>query len=194
MRTLERQYFRRTNAVGLSVNFGGKDFRFLVEHMNNVAVTQFLMRRFPMYPGEEREWLESIHKRVHTDQVFGIALVATGELIGTMGLHRIDWINRVATTGAWIAAPEHRGKGYGTTAKMLLLDYAFHTLMLRKVRSNVLATNTRSLRYNEKCGYKVEGTLSKQIAVYSGYVDEVCMGVFSEDFAPLWKEFQKTLE
>jgi RimJ/RimL family protein N-acetyltransferase len=187
----KRIYFRKTNRVGLSVNFGGNDFQFLMEHMNNVDVTQYLTRRFPLYPGEEREWLENVHKNVHTDQVFGIALVSSGQLIGTMGLHRIDWINRVATTGAWIAAPEHRGKGYGTQAKMLLLDYAFNTLMLRKIRSNVLATNKQSLRYNEKCGYKVEGTLKKQVAVYGDFVDEVCMSVFSEDFAPLWKDYQK---
>lgn len=184
-----RQYFRRTDEVGLSVNFGGKDFAFLIEHMNNTAVTQFLTRRFPLYPGEEKEWLKNIHTRAHTDQVFGIALVATGELIGTMGLHRIDWINRTAVTGAWIAAPTQRGKGYGTTAKMLLLDYAFNTLMLRKISSHVFSTNEQSLRYNKKCGYKVEGVFSRQTAVYGGYVDEVCMAVFNEDFAPLWKRF-----
>ena len=70
---------------------------------------------------------------------------------------------------------------------MLLLDYAFNTLMLRKVCSYVLATNLRSKRYNEKCGYTVEAVLKRHTAVYGEYVDELAMAVFKEDFNPLWQ-------
>jgi RimJ/RimL family protein N-acetyltransferase len=147
------------------------------------------MRRKPVYPLEEQEYIANIHKRSDTDQPFGIALVETGELIGMMGLHRIDWISRTAITGAWIA-DGNREKGLGSEAKLLLLDYAFHSLMLRKISSYVLDTNERSRRYNEKCGYKLEGKLRKQLAVYGDYVDQLCMAVFKEDFDPIWAKFK----
>jgi RimJ/RimL family protein N-acetyltransferase len=179
---MRRIFFRIGTRVGLSVNFDTSDMPFLLASLNDIEVTRYLMRRTPIYPAEEQEWLDTLHKRTHTDHVFGIALMDTGELIGMMGLHRIDWIARIATTGSWIKAPEHRGKGLGSEAKMLLLDYAFNTLMLRKICSSVLATNQRSRRYNEKCGYRVEGVLKEQIAADGRYVDEFRMAIFKDTY------------
>lgn len=184
---MERIYFRRSTRVGLTVSLGEDDLPFLLKVQNDPEVMRFLMRRIPLYPEEERAWLKGLHKNVERNQVFGITLIETGELIGMMGLHRIDWVSRRASTSAWIASDAHRSIGLGSEAKLLLLDYAFNTLMLRKICSYVLATNTRSRRYNEKCGYKVEGTLARHTAVYGDYVDELAMAVFREDFAPIWE-------
>lgn len=187
---MSRIYFRKCARVGLCVNFTTDDKEMMIRSQNDFAITQYLVRRFPLYPQEETEWLEKLHKHVETDQVFGIVLLETEELIGMMGLHRIDWVSRRASTGAWIAADANRGKGLGSEAKMLLLDYAFNTLMLRKVCSYVLATNLRSKRYNEKCGYTVEGILKRHVAVYGDYVDELAMAVFKEDFDQVWRGYQ----
>jgi RimJ/RimL family protein N-acetyltransferase len=107
-----------------------------------------------------------------------------------MGLHHISWIHRTATTGALIGEAQYRGNGYGTEAKMLLLDYAFRTLNLRKVCSNVIAFNERSQRYNEKCGYQVEGTQRKHIFRGGVYHDLILMAVFCEDWLPLWEAWK----
>ena len=189
---MKRIFFRKGKYVGLSVNFSDDDIVFITECMNNSDITKYLMRRFPTYPTEEKEWLEKIHTKTDTDQVFGISLIETGELIGMMGLHRISWVDRTATTGAYIAVDTNRGKGLGSEAKMLLLDYAFNSLMLRKISSYVLATNERSKRYNEKCGYRVEGILKQHAAVYGGYADEYVMAVFKEDFEPIWRIYKES--
>ncbi len=183
-----RIFFRKGKKVGLAL-LEESDALFCVIGLNDESVTRNLMRRFPLSLGEEREWILNLHKRKDTDQMFAIALVETGEQIGMMGLHHIDWISRTATTGAWIAATEHRGKGLGSEAKMLLLEYAFNTLGLRKISSHVLASNERSRKYNERCGYKIEGSLKQQVFVSGKYVDELCMALFYEDFPPLWKKY-----
>ncbi len=85
----------------------------------------------------------------------------------------------------------HQGQGYGTEAKMLLLDYAFNTLNLRKVCSTVLAFNGRSQRYNEKCGYVVEGVQKAQVFRDGSYHDLILMAVFRDDWLPVWREYQK---
>ncbi len=61
-----------------------------------------------------------------------------------MGIHRINWKDRTATTGAVIGEKAYWDKGYGSEAKMLVLDYAFNMLNLRKICSQVLAFNKRS--------------------------------------------------
>lgn len=103
-------------------------------------------------------------------------------MIGIMGLHRIDWISRIATTGAIIGPSTHRGQGLGTDAKIALLEYAFNTLGLRKIMSSVLDGNERSARYSQRCGYKIEARLKEQRFKNGRYVDEIILSVFKEDF------------
>ena len=63
---------------------------------------------------------------------------ATGRPIGNTGLHEIDYRNRKATFGIMIGEADCRGKGYGTEATRLLLDYAFKALGLHNVMLTVL--------------------------------------------------------
>lgn len=171
-----------------------EDLELLVRWINDPEVTQFLKVVMPMSPEEEWEWFEGLRKRKPRDVVFGIALTKTNELIGNTGLHRIDSVNRTATTGTLIGRKDLWGQGYGTEAKMLLLDYAFNTLNLRKICSQVHSSNPRSQRCQEKCGYKVEGRFKDHIFRNGEYVDLVQLAVFRDDFLPLWERYQLDLQ
>jgi RimJ/RimL family protein N-acetyltransferase len=118
-----------------------------------------------------------------------LAMEVGGEFIGMMGLHEIDHRHGTATTGAWIGRP-YQARGYGVEAKMLFLEYAFNTLNLRKVCSNVFEFNSPSLKYSEKCGYKEEGRLKAHFYARGRYWDKVQLAVFREDFMPLWEVFK----
>jgi RimJ/RimL family protein N-acetyltransferase len=116
-------------------------------------------------------------------------LVVGGIPIGTMGIHGIDYRHGIATTGALIGEPEYWGKGYGSEAKMLLLEYAFNTLNLRKINSEVIAYNERSTQYSLKCGYKIEGRRRLEHFAKGEYWDVIQLAVFREDWQPLWEAF-----
>ncbi len=116
-------------------------------------------------------------------------LVVDGKPIGTMGIHAIDYRHRIATTGALIGESGYWGKGYGSEAKMLLLEYAFNTLNLRKICSEVIAFNERSTKYSLKCGYKIEGTKKLHHYAKGQYWDVIQLAVFREDWLPLWEAF-----
>jgi len=146
----------------------------------------------PVAEAGEAEWVERHQKGNDKEIVLVIVDAKTDKPIGSMGLHRINWKDRTATTGAVIGEKSYWGKGYGSEAKMLLLQYAFHSLNLRKICSLVLSFNGRSQAYSEKCGYKVEGTLKEHIFKNGQYWDEIHLAVFKEDWEPLWKRFQKT--
>jgi RimJ/RimL family protein N-acetyltransferase len=115
----------------------------------------------------------------------------SGKPIGTMGIHSINWKDRTATTGALIGEKEYWGKGYGTDAKMTLLDYAFNTLNLRKIMSRVYAFNGRSLAYSLHCGYRVEGRLLRQRYAYGRYWDEIILGLFKSQWLPYWEAYNE---
>jgi RimJ/RimL family protein N-acetyltransferase len=160
--------------------------------INDPLVNQYLASHGPKGLGFEEEWIRSKQTPSATDHTIAICL-PDGTLIGTMGLHQIDLINRVATTGSVIFRPEHQNHGYGTDAKMLLLDYAFNQLGLHKVCSSVIAFNGRSAAYSRKCGYVEEGRKRSQWFRHGERHDDIMLAVFRDDWLPLWEEYKKGL-
>lgn len=159
----------------------------MAEYINDPAVSENLTVYKPVSEISEREYIVKISRADSQDII--LALEVNGEFIGMMGIHGIDYRHGTATTGAWMGRP-FQGKGYGVEAKMLLLEYAFNTLNLRKVCSNVFEFNLPSLKYSGKCGYKEEGRLRAHIFARGQYWDKVQLAVFREDFLPLWEKFR----
>lgn len=170
-----------------------EDAPLLAQWMNDEETTRWLLRDMPLSLAAEEVWIKE-HACANipanaTDVVLGIA-THDGRLIGCTGLHSIHWTHGTATTGTVIGRKADRGQGYATDAKMLLLAFAFLRLNLRKICSDVIAPNGASLRYAEKCGYKEEGRQLRQIYVDGEYHDLVHLGVFKEEWLPLWEEYR----
>jgi len=155
--------------------------------INDPENNQFMTANKPIPMVQEERWFDEQPRR----NAIALAIeTKDGQLIGNMGLHKIDWVSRFATTGAMIGEAEFRGKGYGTDAKMVLLNYAFNRLNMRKIMSQVLDFNGRSLRYSEKCGYREEARLKEMYFRDGKYCDEVILSVTKEEWLPFWQAYQ----
>jgi len=163
------------------------DLEDCVRWINDEEVNKYLSLFLPVTKNAEATWFDG-HDNDQNNVVLAIETVS-GELIGVMGLHQINWRDRTATTGAYIGEKKFWGKGYGTEAKMLLLNYAFNTLNLRKINSAVIDYNKASLAYSFKCGYQIEGRRRKQYYKEGRYRDEILLGVFKKNWLPIWKKF-----
>lgn len=181
-------YWRRGTRVLLRPLESG-DAPIIYRGINDPEVYRYLASHNPKGLKFEEEWIESKQRPSNNEVVVAICLF-DGTLIGTMGLHDIDLINRVAITGAALFNEQHRNRGYGTEAKMLLLDYAFNYLDLHKVCSSVIAFNTRSAAYSKKCGYVEEGRQRGQWYRDGERYDNILLAVFRDDWLPLWKQYQ----
>lgn len=184
-------YFRKSKRVVLRPLLES-DYVILMKWINDPEVQQYLGSYLPMMEADEKEWIKSLHGRKATNIV--VMIVVDGKPIGTMGIHSIDYRHGTATTGAMIGEKEYWGKGYGSEAKMLLLEYAFNVLNLRKIYSDVIAFNKRSVRYSLRCGYKIEARLKKHLFSRGKYRDQVTLSVFKKDWKPYWKQFAKEQE
>lgn len=167
-----------------------EDIPHLLRWINDEEVTRYLAAYLPMLEKDEEQWFEDLAKRKRTDLVFAIVTIDGDKIIGNMGIHQISWKDRTAITGALIGEKEYWSKGYGTEAKMLLLNYAFNTLNLRKICSSVLAFNKRSYAYQVKCGYIEEGRKRRQRYRNGRYWDEILMAVFKKDWLSLWRIYR----
>jgi RimJ/RimL family protein N-acetyltransferase len=136
------------------------DVPFFLQWFNDPEVTQYLSMDPPMTEMAENKWLDELATtRAATDVVFVIE-VATNETnkpIGICGLHRIDHKNQTAEFGITIGEKISWGKGYGTGAAHLLINYGFRQLNLHHLSSCVLEFNERSIKFLRKIGFRKEG-------------------------------------
>jgi diamine N-acetyltransferase len=142
------------------------------------------------------KWISELYEKQPTDGEiqFAVCLIENDECIGTIGLEFVDLINRVAETGSWFHNPAYRNKGYGTEAKHLILEYAFHRLHLERIISFVFEPNTRSAAALAKQGYKPAGRLKWDDLKDGRYQDLLLFDLIREDWLEArdrWREEQR---
>lgn len=170
-----------------------KDFDNVWQWMNDPEVTQNLLTISPISYTAEKEYFSKVGLDP-TRKNFAIEDKVTGEFIGLMDINKIDLINRCGTTGAVIGNKDFWRKGYGSDAKMLVLNYAFNTLNLKNIFSDVTAFNERSLGALKKTGYEIAGRYPSAIFRNGQWYDKIFLYVTREKFYPLWKEYYDQLE
>ena len=80
-------------------------------------------------------------------------------------------VDRRAMTGTFIGPVSMRGKGYGTEAKELVLDYAFGELGMNSLWAITLESNEASRRALEKQGYVRGGVMRRAYLVKGQWED-----------------------
>lgn len=81
-----------------------------------------------------------------------------------------------------VALGEGRGKGVGTEATRLVLDYAFHVANLSCVYLSVIEPNTGAIRAYEKAGFKRQGIRRNSNLWLGQRVNEVLMDAIPDEF------------
>lgn len=91
----------------------------------------------------------------------------------------------------WALIPQNRrhawGKGYGTEAGHLLLDYAFERLGFHRISIGVVGFNERALRFWQNLGFKREGVQRDGYYCDGKYSDFIMMSILEDEFKMLHK-------
>lgn len=126
---------------------------------------------FPITKEQELGWYNSILSNIDNSKVyFAICDNTSREMIGYIFLNNIDWINRTCYWGAIIGEKKDTRLGKGKEAVLMIIDYAFTKLNLRKVYANVSADHPAIKTWLE-CGASLEGTLIKHFRKGHKYID-----------------------
>lgn len=157
------------------------------EEMAHHAATEpetFMDRwRRPVSPLAIEHWIGEMYKqRPPANLWLAACLIADDTLIGDLGLLEIDWVHRHAETSSWIGRADYRGRGYGTEAKHLLLEYAFDHLHLHVLRSFVWEPNTRSAAALRKQGYRPAGRLKWDDIQHGVFRDGLLFDILREEW------------
>jgi diamine N-acetyltransferase len=127
----------------------------------------------PLLRGERPDWI-------------GFAIYALPDLrpIGVMNLRDFTNTHGAAEFGITIGEASDRGRGFGTEAVRLLLDYAFTVLGLHNVWLDTPAYNTGAIRSYEKAGFREIGRRRGARLLAGTRYDVVLMDCVADEFVP----------
>jgi RimJ/RimL family protein N-acetyltransferase len=127
--------------------------------LNDKQVTTFQNKGiFPNSIEKQTQYYNQI--QTSTNQVvLAIVLKETGQHVGCIGLHNIDWVHRYAELGIVIGEKEAQGKKIGKQAWKVISDYGFETLNLHRIYAIIADENIPSIKSAEAAGFKLDGVL-----------------------------------
>ena len=118
------------------------------------------VRRFAHYS-------QTAFERAHS---FDYAVRVDGVLGGTVGTHVIDWGNRTASIGYWLAPP-FRGRGAMTRAVAALVERCVGHFRLHRIEIECVVENEKSRAIPQRLGLVFEGTLAEAYFLHDRHRD-----------------------
>lgn len=169
-----RTVFIRGEQVDLVI-LGKADAATTHHWFNDESITRFLTRgSLPMTEDQAADYYSQAASN-HSELVLGIWHQEEQTLIGTTGLHDIDYLNQTAELGIVIGVHSYHSQGIGREVVELLCTHAFHTLNLRHVLLRVYGNNAGAIACYQGCGFKEVGRLPEFIFKAGAWQDVVYM-------------------
>ncbi len=159
------------------------------EWFNDIEMSKNLVTISQMITREgEQAFIDATIK--NGKYIFDIIDLENDIHIGNVGIFDIDHINRTAELGIAIGDKLFWGKGYGTEALQLILDFCFNILNLYNVMLKYYEYNERGGRCYTKVGFKEIGRRRKAKIIAGKHFDIVHMDILAEEFtSPFVKKF-----
>lgn len=155
----------------------------VAQYANDTAIVKYTTLPFPYNEENALEFIAHTHTKMRNKESFelGIELLDTKQIIGTIGLMKMDHTNKNAELGYWLGKPYWDQK-LMKEAVQLMLTFGFDSLGLERIYARVMIPNTRSIKLLEKCGFVYEGTLRKANLVQEEWIDDVMYALLKQDF------------
>jgi RimJ/RimL family protein N-acetyltransferase len=177
---------RILNIVGKLVALGPfvrGDLALYHRWINDFEVTRYYLDTPRPQTLEERAgWYERMSVGDLYNIDFLIYELATMRPIGRVGLEDISYQHRRASFGILIGEKECWGKGYGTEATRLTLDYGFRLLGLHNIMLSVSSANTPAIRAYTRAGFRVIGARRECRREGDHTLDSIFMDCLATEF------------
>jgi RimJ/RimL family protein N-acetyltransferase len=129
-----------------------------------------------------KEYVEKdMEKDPPVEYFFQVRELAEDRLIGFVGLFPI-WAHGNAWVGIGLGERAFWGKGYGTDAMHLAVQFGFMELNLVRVTLSVFEYNPRAIRSYEKAGFRHEGRQRQFLNRNGRRWDILEMGILREEW------------
>ncbi len=135
-----------------------------------------------LFPWSLAEWTHFFETKLLYSQdqrVFAIEEKSGTEAIGYVSLLNLNWVARTCEVAMLVEA-EFRHRGYALEALLLISDYVFFKLGLRKWYMRVVA-DTSLAEALKGAGFKEEGVLAGHVFFDGRYHDEAVLSLWANE-------------
>ncbi len=126
-------------------------------------------------------FIKSTMNQFSVNNGFQAGIWHDGKIVGVIGFHKIDWINKSTSIGYWLGKG-YEGSGLMTKSVRALVNYAFCELKLNRVEIRVAEKNRKSRAIPERLCFVKEGCIRQDEWLYDHYVDHIVYGMLAEDW------------
>lgn len=151
------------------------------QNQEHVMAASIEIPRFTYKEHLLRKYRERLDRPNDNDMHLVIETI-TGKVIGAIGLDLILWKNGIAYLYQYIGDDNYLVGGFREEAIQLFLEFMFLEGNIRKLKTNVLASDTQSLQALMTNGFEVEVINCEDVLKSGSYVDVYELARFREDY------------
>lgn len=126
-------------------------------------------------------YISDTKKRAAAKTDFGYAIIIDKNIVGRIGLHHINYPNRIAEIGYWLANG-FQGRGIIAKSCKALINHAFKELGLNRIEIKCAIGNDKSRAIAEKLQFKQEGILRQAELLNGKFIDLYLYAMLKEDW------------
>ncbi|SIS47576.1 GNAT family N-acetyltransferase [Salimicrobium flavidum] len=115
------------------------------------------------------------------NQSMTVVILFQDVIVGMASYNKLDWTNKIAYIGYWLAE-DYQGRGIMTKTVKSLTTHAFSSMGMNKVDIRAASENRASCAIPERLGFTQEGVLRDQEWVNDHFVDHVVYGMLRKEW------------
>lgn len=139
-------------------------------------------------------WVDHLRTRNHAESIIShwhqqfaegnalnLGVIYRGKLVGSIGLHQIDWQNKFTSVGYFLAK-KAEGRGMMTRIVRAMLQYIFIDLGLNRVEIRCGVNNKKSRAIPERLGFVLEGRIREGENLSGNFHDLFLYSMLAHDW------------
>jgi ribosomal-protein-serine acetyltransferase len=132
---------------------------------------------------DTRAFIRSALEQFAGNHGFTAAIWRGSDVLGVIGTHRIDWLNRRAEVGYWLGR-SFQGAGIMTDACRAVVSHLLSEMDLHRVDIRCAVGNHRSQAIPKRLGFVQDGILREAQLLHDRYHDLIVFGMLKQDWKP----------
>lgn len=130
---------------------------------------------------DSQKFIQAALQQFASGNGFHCGIWSESELVGVIGLHYIDTVNRKTSIGYYLGE-SHQKKGIMTQCTKAIIDYAFNELDLNRVEIRASVENIKSQAIPERLGFTKEGRLRSEERVQGRFTDSYVYSLLKSEW------------
>jgi len=161
-----------------------EDIKKLLDWRNNEDFRKHFREYRELNMTQQEKWFQDKVNNDPTTLMFSIKRLSDNELLGCCGLVYINWAHRHADLSLYIGWNNTYidEEGYAEEACRLLFDYAFKSLDLNKMWTEIYVFDVKKKRLYDKLGMKVDGVLRQNYFYDGKWWDSYIISILASDW------------